>query len=135
MANSPRPQRGGKKTCCWSWINSRARLPLRVSTRMAICRPCRRHMAASSCRWTRTAMCSATSFPISSASSRTLPGWNCSASRLPMRSGKQRQSRTTTATLHWRAISGLKCFEFRSPTSTSSIRATASTRQKSTGRT
>ena len=46
-----------------------------------------------------------------------------------------RQSRTTTATLHRRATSGLKCFEFRSPTSTSSSRATASTRQKSTGRT
>ena len=41
----------------------------------------------------------------------------------------------TTATLHRRATSGLKCFEFRSPTSTSSSRVTASTRQKSTGRT
>ena len=33
------------------------------------------------------------------------------------------------------ATSWLKCFECRSPTSTSSSRATASTRQKSTGRT
>ena len=71
----------------------------------------------------------------STASIRTLPGWNCSASRLPKRSRTQRQSRTTTATLHRRAASGLKCFEFRSPTSTSSSRTTASTRQKSTGRT
>ena len=80
-------------------------------------------------------VCSATSFPISSASFRTLPDWNFSVSRLPKRSRTQRQSRTTTATPHRRAASGLKCFEFRSPTSTSSSRATASTRQKSTGRT
>lgn len=89
-------------------------MPLRVSTRMAICRPCHPlpGTAASSCRWTRTAMCSATSFPTSTASIRTLPGWNFSVSGLPKRSGTQRQSRTTTVALHRRATSGLKCFEF-----------------------
>ena len=79
-------------------------------------------------------MCSATSFPTSTASIRTLPGWNCSASRLPKRAGRK-GNRGQPPQPHRRRQAGWNASEFRSPTSTSSSRATASTQQKSTGRT
>lgn len=92
-------------------------------------------IAVSLCRWTGTAICSATSFPISSVGIRTRKDWLYSAARLWKRNRTQNLSRTTTVTTRRRATNGQKCCEFRNSTVTVASRTIVSTRLKSTGRT